>query len=305
MAFLKMRFFFLGRESYRAPQWSMSLTVSVVIHVLAVALIVYVPQAKKDSGTPFVTRLVSPEELGRLFAPESAVRPLPERSVRSRPSSPAPAPPSGAAPVRPRQETPSVPSPTVKPGQEEAGKGMAPESGDRGTKEKELTGQEASPGAPGGSIPRGGGTVGAQRGPAVAPSPSLKEKLFDKEIVEKYAKREESEHDNGVTFDTREFKYQTYMMRLKERIERIWKYPPEAARSGIKGDLLIRFTIKKNGRLADVEIERQSGNRSLDEAAVQALKDGEPYWPLPDEWRRDDLTITGHFVYSIYGAYIR
>jgi len=26
---------------------------------------------------------------------------------------------------------------------------------------------------------------------------------------------------------------------------------------------------------------------------------------LPDEWGKDALTITGHFVYSIYGTYIR
>lgn len=137
------------------------------------------------------------------------------------------------------------------------------------------------------------------------PSPSLKDKLFDREIVEKYAKREESTRDNGITFDTREFKYQAYMRRLKERIERIWEYPPEAARRGIHGDLIIEFTINKNGTLGDVELLRGSGYPDLDKAAMQALKDGQPYWPLPDEWRRDTFPVTGHFVYSIYGAYIR
>jgi protein TonB len=137
------------------------------------------------------------------------------------------------------------------------------------------------------------------------PSPSIREKLFDREIVEKYAKREEGRRDNSITFDTREFKYEGYMMRLKDRIEGIWHYPADAAMRGIYGDLVIEFTIAKNGRLTDVSLKRTSGHRGLDQAAMQALKDGEPYWPLPDEWGKDSLTVTGHFVYSIYGAHIR
>jgi len=300
-----MKLFFLEKESYKAPQWKLSLTFSLMIHVLAVVLIFYVPHARKETGAPFVTRLVSPEELSRVFPPEPSVKRLPGQGLRSRPSQPVPVVPRAAKPVMPRREVPAIPSPSVKPGQREAEKGLAPESGARGMRDKEVPGQEASPGAPGASVPRGSSTSNAQRGPATAPSPSLREKLFDREIVEKYAKREESRQDNSITFDTGEFKYETYMMRLKDRIEGIWHYPSEAAMRGIYGDLYIRFTIKKNGRLSDVELVRTSGHRSLDQAAMQALKDGEPYWPLPDEWGKDALTITGHFVYSIYGTYIR
>ncbi len=281
----------------------MSLTFSLMIHILAVALIFYVPQAKKETGAPFVTRLVSPEELSRVFPPQPSVRRLPEEGLRSRPSQPAPAVPRAAKPAVPRRESPAVPFPSVKPGQGEAEKGLVP----MGMRDKEAPGQEASPGAPGASVPGVGGTPNAQRGPLASPSPSFKDKFdpFDPEIVQKFAKREESTHDNSITFDTKEFKYETYMMRLKDRIEGIWRYPPDAAMRGIYGDLYIRFTIKKNGRLSDVALVRTSGHRSLDQAAIQALKDAEPYWPLPDEWGKDALTITGHFVYSIYGTYIR
>ena len=284
----------------------MSLTFSLMIHILAVALIFYVPQAKKETGAPFVTRLVSPEELSRVFPPQPSVRRLPEEGLRSRPQ-PAPAVPRAAKPAGPRRESPAVPFPSVRPGPEEAERGMSPDSGARGMKDKEAPGQEASPGAPGASIPGVGGTPNAQRGPLASPSPSLKDKFdpFDPEIVQKFAKREDITRDNSITFDTKEFKYETYMMRLKDRIEGIWKYPPDAAMRGIYGDLLIEFTIKKNGRLSDVALVRTSGHRSLDQAAMQALKDAEPYWPLPDEWGKDALTITGHFVYSIYGTYIR
>jgi protein TonB len=50
---------------------------------------------------------------------------------------------------------------------------------------------------------------------------------------------------------------------------------------------------------------RTSGYKDLDDAAIKALRDAEPYWPLPDDIREQSLTITGHFIYSLYGQYIR
>jgi len=132
--------------------------------------------------------------------------------------------------------------------------------------------------------------------------------LIDKDIIEKIAKKSLEQKDiekTGITFDTDELKYYSYMRRLKERIESIWIYPPDAAEKGIYGDLYIKFTIKKDGYLGTVELIRTSGYRELDEAALQALKDGEPYWPLPKNWDKEAITITGHFIYTLYGMYIR
>ncbi len=129
---------------------------------------------------------------------------------------------------------------------------------------------------------------------------------FDKEIIGKLAQKErEKTPDSSITFSTKEYQYHGYMQRLKEKIEGIWKYPIDAAQKGIYGDLYIRFTIRKDGRLGAVNLIRTSGYKSLDDAALKALRDAEPYWPLPDEWGRDGLTITGHFVYTHYGSYIR
>ncbi|MCI0469751.1 MAG: TonB C-terminal domain-containing protein, partial [Nitrospirae bacterium] len=135
---------------------------------------------------------------------------------------------------------------------------------------------------------------------------ALKERLFDRGIIGDVAKKgEEKSASSGLTLDTKEFKYHGYMQRLKEKIEGIWRYPSDAAAKGVYGDLYIRFTIKKNGNIGAVELVRTSGHKSLDDAAIKALKDAEPYWPLPDAWGKDGLTITGHFVYSMYGVYVR
>ena len=138
----------------------------------------------------------------------------------------------------------------------------------------------------------------------------MKEKLFDKNIISDIVKRDIEKNDKEnkgktFTFDTSEYKFLIYNRRLKERIENIWKYPPEAAERGIYGDLIIKFSIKKNGRLGDVELVRTSGHKDLDDAAIKALKDGAPYWPLPEEWNMEAYTIEGHFIYTIYGYYVR
>jgi protein TonB len=51
------------------------------------------------------------------------------------------------------------------------------------------------------------------------------------------------------------------MQRLKEKIESSWRYPLEAARQGIYGDLFVQFTIKKNGELGAVTLTRTSGHK--------------------------------------------
>ena len=124
--------------------------------------------------------------------------------------------------------------------------------------------------------------------------------LFDKNTIEKYARKNTPPVDKGLTFEAPEFKHRGYMRMLKERIEDIWKYPKEAAERGISGDLYIKFIIKKNGRLENVKLLRTSGYQDLDEAALEAVKKIFPFFPLPINYDKETLTITGHFIY-IYG----
>ncbi len=141
------------------------------------------------------------------------------------------------------------------------------------------------------------------------PSRNERARLFDPDVIMESGKdvniKNIERGSSDITFDVKEFRYHGYLTRLKEKIESIWIYPRSAAEKGIFGDLYIRFTINKNGKLGNVELIRTSGYRELDEAAIKALKDGEPYWPLPDEWGVEHFTITGHFIYTIYGYYVR
>ncbi|HXX53592.1 MAG TPA: TonB family protein [Thermodesulfovibrionales bacterium] len=290
-----MKFHILGGIDSTAPRWKLPLAFSLIVHLLVLVVIFFSPPSKKEPPKSFVTRLITPEEMrGEAPAPRPAEpRRQASLSPRRSPVVPRAVPSQRAIPRSPERESPvaSLP-PSV----------HMPERALEGAPEQVSPGQ----GIPFGNKAPVGGIPSSPGGGVTTPStPSLRERLFDPEVMAKLAKREEKRQNSGITFDTNEFKYEGYMMKLKSRIEGIWRYPQDAARRGLYGDLYIRFTIKKNGKLEDVELVRTSGNKSLDDAAMRALKDGEPYWPLPDEWGKDALTVTGHFVYSMYGTYIR
>lgn len=131
--------------------------------------------------------------------------------------------------------------------------------------------------------------------------------LFDKETIEKYAQKKTEEakgEKKGLTFDAPELQHRGYMRKLKEKIESIWKYPEEAARRGMSGDLYVKFSIHKDGSLGEVELIRTSGYSDFDKAAIKALKDAAPYWPLPDDMKEGELSITGHFIYVFGTPYV-
>lgn len=132
------------------------------------------------------------------------------------------------------------------------------------------------------------------------------DQLFDPDAIARATRRpEKQKEDDSITFDTKDFKYYGYMQRLREKIEYTWKFPAEAGERRIAGEVYIRFTISKNGKLTAADVVRTSGYRILDDAAVRALRDADPYWPLPEEWKRNDLTITGRFIYSVREQRIR
>ncbi|MEW6419579.1 MAG: energy transducer TonB [Nitrospirota bacterium] len=255
-----------------------SFAYSVVAHVLIVfAVMFFVPAVKeKKMGDEFFARLVTPDEF---FAKVPFVPPI--QKAR---------PPHN---VRPRTFTPrSSSSSAVEeriPSSPFSSQSGSPNQGIEGRPEGKMTSQKP-------------GVL------SKVPEPSLREKLFDRSIIGELAKREiekEKKEEKTFGFDVKDLRFSGYLQRLKEKIESIWIYPPDAATKGIYGDLIIEFTIKKNGNLGAVELIRTSGHKNLDDAAIKALRDAEPFWPLPKEWDMEAYSIVGHFVYTIYGYYIR
>jgi protein TonB len=267
----------------------------VVFHLLLFTGLYFMPEPKMNKAREFVANLVSPEEAEKPVVPPMArLRPLPapRALIPARPLHPSqrrpPAPPLAPLARKAPPATPMVPG-------EGRGTGKAPTGepktgkGTGAAKTARITGPTKE--APVSSKP--GFLPGRPEWDVIG------------KIVQKGMEGKKGSPDNPITFNTKEYEYSGYMTQLRQKIESIWVYPPEAAEKGIYGDLKIRFTIKKNGRLGAVELVRTSGYKMLDDAALKALKDGEPYWPLPDSWHRNSYTIEGHFVYLYGGYYLR
>ena len=277
---------------------------SIIIHIGILIGLYFVPEGVKKKPAAFFARLISPEEMQqpqiRPVFPPPAVKKEPLRLPRKAPISP----------IRP-EYIPSVEKPVVPGMGKETGKQL-PEgiSPGPGKSEKEGEGSDART-RPGSTDVDSSGKSGASTRDKLSDKPGYldRAKLFDKGVIGESARKEvagaQKRKDDSITFDTSDYRYAGYMRKLKEKIESIWVYPPEAAARGIYGDLKIRFTILKNGKLGEVELVRTSGNKMLDDAAIKALKDGEPYWPIPAEWGMESYTVPGHFIYSIYGYQLR
>lgn len=63
-------------------------------------------------------------------------------------------------------------------------------------------------------------------------------------------------------------------------LQRHRSYPRGALRAGLEGEVGVRFTLDRGGHLLHAEVERSSGFKLLDQAALELLQRAQPY-PLP------------------------
>ncbi len=107
-----------------------------------------------------------------------------------------------------------------------------------------------------------------------------------------------------VDINTREEKFFSYLLYLKNKIQGVWVYPSSAANAGIGGSLIVEFSIARSGELLSVTLIDSSGHPILDESAIRAIKVAAPYYPFPERMRAKRLRIRANFVY-ITGNYFR
>jgi len=102
-----------------------------------------------------------------------------------------------------------------------------------------------------------------------------------------------------ISLNTLNYKFHSYYLALKRKIELVWEYPYRARRTGAQGRLLMRFVINKDGTLLEAKILRSSGSALLDSEAIRAIHNAAPYPPLPDRMQTDHLVVTATFEYSL------
>lgn len=96
--------------------------------------------------------------------------------------------------------------------------------------------------------------------------------------------------------------YAQYVDEWRQRIEKIGtrNFPDEARRRGIFGSLLLTVSIRADGSLEKVEVDRSSGHEVLDRAARRIVMMAGPFQPFPPAVRRevDILSITRVWTFT-------
>lgn len=90
-----------------------------------------------------------------------------------------------------------------------------------------------------------------------------------------------------------EYRFAQYEEDWRAKVERLGtlNYPAEA-RGKIYGNLRLTVTLRPDGTVAAIELDRSSGLKVLDAAAFKIVRMASPYAPFPPDIRRDtDLLV--------------
>ena len=100
--------------------------------------------------------------------------------------------------------------------------------------------------------------------------------------------------------DTQGVDFKPYLIRILSSVRRNWfAVMPESARFGRKGRVLIQFAINKDGSVPKLVIASTSGAEALDRAAVAGISASNPFPPLPDEFKGNQVRLQLTFRYNV------
>jgi len=90
-----------------------------------------------------------------------------------------------------------------------------------------------------------------------------------------------------------------YQDLVKQRIERVRRYPLWAKRQGFEGAVGLRFVILSSGYTRGAEVVRSSGFKILDQEAITTITRASPFPPLPSELGQDLASVEVTIVFKL------
>lgn len=72
-----------------------------------------------------------------------------------------------------------------------------------------------------------------------------------------------------------------YPGKVASKLRRALRYPSQARRQRIRGDVVVSFVVKSNGGVSSIQIAKSSGFPVLDEAAKDAVRRAAPFPSIP------------------------
>jgi protein TonB len=101
---------------------------------------------------------------------------------------------------------------------------------------------------------------------------------------------------------TQEFRFARYIEDWRAKVERVGEtnYPQAARDQRMYGSLVVTVSIKSDGTLERVDINRSSGQRILDASALHIVRLASPFAPFPPDIAKDTdiISITRTWIFT-------
>jgi protein TonB len=125
---------------------------------------------------------------------------------------------------------------------------------------------------------------------------------LEAQIAREWQNYQERPRRRFIGARAQEFRFAAYIEDWRAKVERVgeFNYPQAARDQRIYGSLVVTVSIKRDGSLERVDINRSSGQRILDAAALHIVELAAPFAAFPADIARDTdiLSITRTWIFT-------
>ncbi|GEM_PF-4051338 len=132
----------------------------------------------------------------------------------------------------------------------------------------------------------------AQSRPANPPSKNLTSHRIKATTT---SQKRQAEHRAGSKASTTK----DYTDALSKAIAAKKRYPRSARRHKLQGHVEVRVVIQQSGKISHLSIAKSSGHKSLDQAALKAVRKAAPFGALPASMQRSQIAIIVPFDFGL------
>ena len=104
-----------------------------------------------------------------------------------------------------------------------------------------------------------------------------------------------SRHQRANTVSKTSTDFSEYMRDMQLNIKQNWTPPVLKEHTNVT----VQYKIGKNGELLSYSIYKSSGNKEMDNSAIEALKQTAPFRPLPNTYKKSSIDVQFTFDYNV------
>jgi len=126
--------------------------------------------------------------------------------------------------------------------------------------------------------------------------------IKDMDFSTKMQNLKKQQRIKSISANTTDYLYKLYFDAWRQKVEQIgaMNYPTAASELGMCGSLRLTVSLNSDGTIKNLFINKSSGHKELDQAALNIVKLGEPYARFPAEMLKnvDIINITRRWKFT-------